>query len=212
MSLTQHAAIDVVEEIDRYYRLRPEEAADAKRKVALGAEIAAAFKGQDVSAIDVKHLVIQWRRPMDEGEPERIRVSTRPGGWDLRRLHDQNQRATEESRPARGCPDCGDSGRRTIIAVVQNRSLLRVERLVVACACGQGDGILVGGVTALKRAAAWKDLVEQGAATFQGLRVVAVFDVEPCFGKQALELLGAVGVGEVVERHVLDEIETSLRR
>lgn len=211
MSLSAPGSLVVVDEILCYYRLRPDEN-NAQIKVALAGELREAFKGQDVSELDVKKLVIQWRRPLDDGDSERIRVQQRPSGWDLRKLHDQAQRATEESKPARGCPACGDQGRRTIIAVVQVRSLLRAERLVTACECGQGDAIFVGGLTALRRLSAWKEQAELGTATFQGLRVVAVFDVEPCFGKRALELLGDVGVGEVVPREVVADIEARLQQ
>lgn len=214
MSLTPRNWIAVVEEIDRYYRLRPEEAADAQRKITLSDELREAFKGQGVGENDVKKLVLQYRRPLDESEDERIRVATRPGGWDLRRLHDQNQRAAMESKPAQGCEECGDRGRRTIIAVVQRLALLRVEPLVVACDCGQGDGIKVGDSYALRRFKDWERAAGAGEARFQNATVVLAVDAPPVFGPLVIEHLDGLnlGLGSVIEASDVSALNARIRR
>ena len=211
MSLTSHQAMEVVTHIDGLFRLRPEEQGNPQRRAALAQEVFTAFKETECSLLDVQSYVLQWRRPMSDDESERIRVQTRPSGWDLRGLHDRSHHQQQASAPARGCPDCADAGHRIVTAALWSRGLLRVQALVISCDCGQGNATL-DGKFASEKMAWWRGQVRDGLATFQGDPVVLVVDAPPVFGDVVLEALVGTGQGEILDADTVADIEMRVLR
>lgn len=211
MSLTKGNAEALVGELDVMYRPRPEDLANPDRKKVLIGEMLKAFEKTDVKQMDVSHLLLGWRRPYDDSEEERIRTATRPTAWQLRELYNQAQRLAEEQKPAMGCQSCHDRGRRTIIAVVLRRGMQRVEPLVVACRCGQGDSVKLGDFYALQKLDLWNQQVNIGSARFQGAQVILVVDAPPIFGDIVLNQLAGLAIGEVIPDEVVRQVYDRLQ-
>jgi hypothetical protein len=211
MTLSAKHAEALVGEADVMFRLRPEELSNPDRKRVLVAELLKAFERTDVKQMDVSHLLLSWRRSYDGGEEERIRTATRPTAWQLRELYDQARRQADEAKPALGCQSCGDRGRRTIIAVVLRRGMQRVEPLVVACKCGQGDSVKLGDFYALQKLELWNRQVSVGEAKFQGVQVILVVDAPPVYGDIVLNQIAGLAIGEVVPDEVVRQVYDRLQ-
>lgn len=212
MSLTPAQAADIVAYTDTLFRPRPEDATNPQRKAALTQELLMAFADQDVRPLDVQSFVLQWRRPWDESEEERIRTQTRPTAWDLLRLRQQSRHQQQAKTPARGCQECFDAGHRVVTAALWRHGLLRIQNLVVCCDCGQGNTAMLDGQRASERLSWWRDKVREGAARFQGDVVALVVDVSPVYGSVVLEALVGLAPGELVDSDLLAEVEMAIAR
>jgi len=212
MSLTLPQAAEVVAYIDVLFRPRPEELANPQRKLAHAQELSEAFHDTDVRPLDVQSFVLQWRRPWDDSEDERIRTMTRPTAWDLLKLHQRSRQQQQAKAPARGCPECFDAGHRVVTAALWRRGLLRTQNLVVCCDCGQGNTAMLDGQRATERLSWWRDKVRTGDARFQGDVVALVIDASPVYGSVVLEAMVGVVQGDILDSDQLAEVEMMVAR